>query len=194
VRNLFKGLFAKPKATATASEPDRLWSAIEAVFPAGPIRRGSFRGVARALDLTDRAPVIDEILVFDGGGHWFFLFLGCRALGLPFELGLRIAKRASDGAPPDWPIDPVTRVANAIGDGAECAPGVTWRIGPTAVPGFAGFVTLRDPQFGAAEPDALYQLVPVTADELELRGEAQLALIERLYADPARMIGVRDKG
>lgn len=189
---LLKSLFGKPESPAPLLDP--LLVAIGDVFPSGPVRRSSLRGVHRSHDLTNRAPVIDQILFFDGGDHWFCLFLGCGALGLPFELSFRTPKQGSDEAPPDWPIEPVTRVANAIGDGAECGHGVTWRIGSPAMPSFAGFVTLRDLQFGAAVPTAaLYQLVPVIAGELGLKGEELRALVDRLYGDRSRMIGVADK-
>jgi hypothetical protein len=183
VLKLLKSLFEKPKPAAL--EPDPLLSAIALAFPSGPVRRGSLRG--------GKASVIDEVLVFDGGEHWFFVFVGCGALGVPFELSFRTAKLASDEGPPQWPIEPVTRVANAIGDGAKCALGVIWRLGSTAIPNFAAFVTLRDLQFGAAEPKALYQLVPITAKELQLEGDEQRALFERLYGDPSRMIGVAEE-
>jgi hypothetical protein len=191
VLKLLKSFFEKAKSPAPV--PDPLLSAIAEVFPSGPVRRGSLRGVHRAQDLTNRAPVTDEILFFDGGDHWFCVFLGCRALGLPFELSFRTAKQGADDPPPHWPIEPVTRVANAIGDGAECALGVTWRIDSPAIPSFAGFATLRDLQFGAADATALYQLVPVTAGELDLKGEEHRALIERLAADRSRMIGAAAK-
>lgn len=93
--------------------------ALVAAFPDGPVRRAKLRGVERAHDLDDGAPLISEILVFDARTHWLFVFAGRGALGLPFELSLRAAKKASEQSAPDWPIEPVTRVANAIGDDAE---------------------------------------------------------------------------
>jgi hypothetical protein len=143
------------------------------------------------MDLKDKAPVIDEILVFDAGDHWLCLFLGCRALALPFEISLRAAK-SGGSSPPDWPVEPVTRVANAIGDGAACAPGVTWIIGAplggSSSP-YSGFLTLRDVQFGALEPEYILQLVPVTPDELSFRGNELAQLCDRLQNDRSRMTG-----
>jgi len=178
-------LFAKPRATAV--EPDRLLLALQQEFPSGPIRRGSLRGGQP--DGVGRN-VIDEILLFDCGDHWLYLFLGCRALGLSFELSFRTAKLPEDSGPPQWPIEPVTRVANAIGDGAECALGATWRLGEDAIPSFAGLVMLRDLQFGKVEPIALWQLVPVTPSELDLKGDELRALFGRLYDDRSRMLGI----
>lgn len=177
-------LFAKAKKTADAPEP--LLLALRREFPLGPIRRGSLRGGQRDREGTT---VIDEILIFDVGDHWLYLFLGCGALGFPFELTFRTTKVETDSLPPEWPIEPVTRIANAIGDGAECALGATWRLGADAIPSFAGVVTLRDLQFGRTEPIALWQLVPVTTAELDFKGDELRSLFDRLYADRSRMLG-----
>ena len=182
-----RSLFAKPRTIDV--EPDALLLALQQEFPLGPVRRGSLRGKQPGGERTD---VIDEILIFDAGGHWLYIFLGCRALGLPFELSFRTAKLAQDSVPPEWPIEPVTRVANAIADGADCALGTTWRLGEGAIPSFAGVVTLRDLQFGTAEPTALWQLVPVTMPELDFKGDELMALFDRLYDDRSRMLGIAD--
>ena len=113
-----------------------------------------------------------------------------RALGFPFELSFRTTKLEADSMPPDWPIEPVTRVANAIGDGAECALGATWRLGEDSITSFAGVAMLRDLQFGRVEPIALWQLVPVTVSELEFKGDELRALFDRLYEDRSRMLGI----
>jgi hypothetical protein len=178
-------LFARLRTDAVETDP--LLLALQQEFPLGPIKRGSFRG---GRPHGDGANVIDEILLFDGGDHWLYLFLGCRALGHPFELSFRAAKLAGDGAPPQWPIEPVTRVANGIGGGAACALGATWRLGEDAIPSFAGAVMLRDLQFGTVEPIALWQLVPVTTAELALTGDELMALFGRLYGDRSRMLGI----
>jgi hypothetical protein len=180
-----KSLFTNSRQPAL--EPDPLLMALRQEFSTGPVRRGSLRDGP-----TDgpQPNVIDEILIFDGGDHWLYLFLGCGALGLSFELSFRTAKRAGEGAPPEWPVEPVTRVANALGKGAECALGATWRLGERAIPSFAGVVMLRDLQFGTLEPIALWQLVPITASELDLKGDELMALFGRLYDDRSRMLGI----
>ncbi len=177
---------------AGAQERDALLDQIAVAFPRGPVRRGSLRGVPRAHDLTDKAPVIDEIMIFDAEDHWLFLFLGCRPLGLRFELSMRIARSPGD-APPQWCIEPVTRVANAVGDGARCEPGVTWRLGSPiggAASPFVGFVTLPDLQFGNTSPDRVLQLVPVTQAELDAAGPELVEMRRRLEGDRSRMLGV----
>ena len=173
-------------------QPHSLLVEIEEAFPEGPTRRATYQGVARIHDLTGKAPVIDEILIFDGSDHWLYLFLGCGDLGYPFELSFRCAKPAGGGDPPDWPIEPVTRVADAIVDGSECGHGVTWVLGSGlggALSAYSGFITLRDIEFGSASPIGLYQLVPVTSAELELKGEDKKAFVERLLDDKTRLIG-----
>ncbi|MBI5544861.1 MAG: suppressor of fused domain protein [Deltaproteobacteria bacterium] len=182
----------KPEAAARQEPVDPLLSQIAAAYPKGPVRRGSFKGVPRFHDLTGKAPVIDEVMVFDAEDHWFFLFLGCRPLGLPFELSFRTTKAGSE-PPPDWCVEPVTRVANMIGDGAECAPGVTWVIGSPigdASSAFVGFMALPDMQFGDVEPARLLQLVPVTRAELDMHGPDHVQLCRSLESDHQRMMGV----
>lgn len=183
----------KPKPARTAEAEDPLMSQIAAAYPSGPVRRGSLKGIPRYHDLSGKGAVIDEIVIFDAGDHWFCLCLGCRALGLPYELSFRTAKSSADSSPPDWFVEPVTRVANAIGDGAECAPGVTWVIGSPlgdASSTFTGFVTLQDVQFGTLEPSCLLQLVPATQAELGCRGDDLAQLCDRLQNDRSRMTGV----
>jgi len=186
--NLFKGTLKKLEG---AKGPDPLFLALKAAYPEGPIRRGSLKSIPRHLDLTDSAPVIDEVLIFDADDHWFYLFLGCGSLGLPFELSLRVGKIPGEATPPDWMIEPVTRVANGIGDGDVCAPGVTWVIGAalgnTSSP-YVGFLTLPDLQFGNLQSDYVLQLVLVTRAELELRGGELEQLCDRLEADRSRMV------
>jgi hypothetical protein len=83
-------------------------------------------------------------------------------------------------------------VANAIGEGAHCAPGVTWIIGnPLGDPSspYVGFLTLPDLQFGNLQSDYILQLVPVTKAELELRGGDLERLCDGLEADRSRMTG-----
>jgi hypothetical protein len=138
---------------------------------------------------------VDEILIFDAKDHWFCLFVGCRALGLPFELSLRIGKAPAEGGPPTWFVEPVTRVANAIGDGARCAPGVTWVLGSLGAPDSqaTGFLTLPDLEFGKLEglSVSVLQLVPATPAELALRGAELEQLCVRLQGDRSRLIGSR---
>jgi hypothetical protein len=184
----------KMKVAEATSEPaDPLFSKVAAIYPSGPVRRGSLKNIPRHLDLTGKGPVIDEITIFDGRDHWFCLFLGCRALGLPFEISLRTGKSTGETSPPDWFVEPVTRVANAIGDGAKCAPGVTWVIGsPLAGPAstYTGFLTLPDLEFGNLEPQGVLQLVPVSQAELGLHGNELDQLCDRLQGDRSRMTGV----
>ena len=189
--NFFRRKVLRPD-TANEAPQDYLMSEVMAKYPSGPIRRGSLKGVARHLDLKDSEPVIDEILIFDADDHWFCVFLGCRPLGLPFELSFRFAKRSDEDTPPDWFVEPVTRVANGIGDGALCAPGITWKIGaPLDGPDSAyfGFLTLPDLEFGLLEPDCLLQLVPVSNDELSVHGNDHKQLCDRIEKDRSRMIG-----
>jgi len=169
-----------------ATDLDPLLTQVADAFPKGPARRGMLRDDARG---SDRA-VIGEILTFDAEDHWLLLFLGCRAVGAPFELTLRAAK--VDAEPPStWCIEPVTRVANAIGGGALCAPGVTWKLGPIGAPesAFAGLVTLPDLQFGELAPARLLQLVPITQAELGMRGADLERLCTTIEQDRARMTG-----
>lgn len=179
---------------ASPQTTDILLSKIATAYPSGPVRRGTLKSEARSSDLMSRAPVIDEILVFDAHDHWFSLFLGCRALGLPFELSLRTPKSPGETAPPSWFVEPATRVAGAIADGAVCVPGVAWSIGsplggPTSP--FTGFLTFPDLEFGELEPACVLQLVPITQAELELRGAESQHLCERLQGDRRRMIGTK---
>jgi len=188
--DFLKGAEKKSGAGATA---DPFFFALKTAYPEGPVRRGSLGVMPRSRDLTNAAPVIDEVLIFDATDHWFYLFLGCGALGLPFELSLRIGKTPGEATAPDWMIEPITRVANAIGDGAHCAPGVTWIIGsPLGEPSspYVGFLTLPDLQFGNLQSDYVLQLVPVTKTELEHRGGDLERLCDRLETDRARMTGV----
>lgn len=177
----------------TPELPDPLLLRISAVYPSGPVRRGSLKSIPRHLDLTGKGPVIDEVMIFDSRDHWFCLFLGCRALGLPFEIGLRTGKSTGETSPPDWFIEPVTRVANVIGDGATCAPGVTWVIGsPLGGPAspYTGFLTLPDLEFGNLDAACVLQLVPISQVELGLRGNELDQLCDRVQGDRSRMTGV----
>jgi len=166
---------------ATGSDP--LLAQIEMKYPNGPVRRGSLG--------DDHPGAIKEILIFDADDHWFFVFLGLRAVGQPFELSLRTAKNAGESGPPDWPVEPATRVGDAVRDGMECARGATWKLGAFSdeMPKSAGFLTLLDREFGEATPDKLLQLVPVTQDEVSLTGDEKWALLGRLYKEKSRMIG-----
>ncbi len=186
----------KAKNVEPTAEPvDLLASKITEAFPSGPVRRGSLKNVPRHLDMNGKGPVIDQVMVFDCHDHWFCLFVGCRALGLPFEISLRTGKGRGEVSPPSWFIEPVTRVANMIGDGATCAPGVTWVIGsPLGGPEspHVGFLTLPDIEFGNLVPDSVLQLVPLSQAELDLRGDDLKQLCDRLEADRSRMTGATE--
>ncbi len=166
-------------------ETDALLAQIMQKYPRGWVRRGSLG--------EHKDAAIKEILIFDSDDHWLFIFMGLRARGQPFELSVRTAKNSPEESPPDWPVEPATRVANAIAEGSEGAPGATWKLGAfsDAMPRSAGFLTLLDIQFGELKPARLLQLVPVTEQEAALTGDEKRALLERLYKDRGRMIGVR---
>lgn len=168
---------------ADAAPPDQLMSEIMARYPSGPARRGSSK---------NPQAVIDQILIFDADDHWLGVFFGCGALGHPFELSFRCAKKPGETAPPPWFVEPVTRVANAIRDGASCAPGVKWRIGmPLGGPDspYIGLLTLPDLELGQVEPDCLLQLVPVTSEEMDAHDDAFDEVCNRVEGDRSRMIG-----
>jgi hypothetical protein len=181
-------LVFKLRGRVGASSPagelqDPLLDAIADRYPDGPVRRG--------LLPPDHPGAIREILVFDAGDHWLFLFLGLRAVGQAYELSLRVAVQEGEDCPPQWPVEPATRVAGAIRDGVECAPGATWRLGAlaAAMPRTAGVLALLDVEFGGLEPERVLQLVPITEQELAFGGDEKWALLERLYGDRARMTG-----
>jgi hypothetical protein len=172
----FLDLFRKGRRD---EDKDRLRSRIDAAYPKGPVRRGTLQ--------VGKEGVIDVIEIYDAGDHWLCLFLGCRALGQSFELSLRSAKKDGD-SPPDWCVEPVTRVAGMIADGCHCAPGVTWKLGPFGHGAYEGFVTIADVELGAPEPDRVLQLVPITPAELELGlGRDSLArLCDEVQTAPPR--------
>jgi len=117
--------------------------------------------------------------------HWFYLFFHRDGLEGPCQLSFRLAKPADETAPPQWVVEPVTRVANAVVEGAQCAPGITWAIGAAAAP-FAGFLTLKDMQFGEVAETPVYQLVPILDAQLAGRD----GLMHAVLASQNRMLGV----
>ena len=98
--SFFRRLFGGSREPPKSEPPDSVRAEVAKVYPSGPIRVANLRGIQRALDLTDKAPVIDQIMIFDANDHWFCLLLGCGALDLSFELSIRIGKTPAQ-TPPD---------------------------------------------------------------------------------------------
>lgn len=164
---IFSGWFGK-KQTSSTTTMDPLLEALQAAYPAGPFRRGVI-GDAHAANAA-----IAEILIFAGDDHWLQVFVGA------VDLVVRVPKSAS---PPTWPVEPVTRIADAVVAGAEIGEGTTWIIGKVLSP-FAGFITLPAPGLSTTTAP-VWQLVPVTA--AELAGTDTRALLETVRAAPGRL-------
>jgi len=161
---IFSGWFGKKTTAATTTDP--LLEALRAAYPAGPFRRGVIGDVHAATAISD-------ILIFAGDDHWLLVFVGA------VDLVVRVPKSAS---PPTWPIEPVTRVAEAVVAGAEIREGTTWIIGEALSP-FAGFITVAAPTLSTSTAP-VWQLVLVTA--AELAGDTQ-TLLQTVRADEARL-------
>lgn len=97
---------------------------------------------------------------------------------------------AGKSTPPAWPIEVAGLVANDIAEGRRCDIGTTWKLGGILAP-FDGVMALPDVRFGNLEPTTVYQLVPITDEELEIQGEEKIDLAQTIHMNGLRMIGAR---
>lgn len=159
---------------------EELFREVKLTYPNGPAKRGLFKK-----ELTDGS--IAEILIYEEPDHWFFLFVSDERLSKLFEISIRVKKIPEDPSPPEWPIEPVTRVANGIAEGLEFGAGTTWIIGQALFP-FAGFMIIPDIRFGNLTEQPLPQLVLITGEELKLKGDPKEKFLNDILTDKKRMI------
>jgi hypothetical protein len=183
----FLGRFLPSARTCVSQAPHSARAAVERAMPAGPLRKASTRGFATG-QLTDLGKTIKDTLIFDCADHWFYLFIGCAEIGNSFELSVRTRKLREKSSPPAWPVEAAALVANDIAEGARCVTGTTWKLGEIVAP-FDGLMALPDVAFGDLQPTTIYQLVPITEEELEIQGEEKIRLAQTIHMNGLRMIG-----
>lgn len=141
--DVFKG--SSPEKPTDGAPLALGWDAIEqafsALYPGQKAKHWSHDGVMRMHDLRNPPEnPFDGVSIYDGGAFWHYVSFGMSDLyekdsrgswsGFGYELTFRLAKPASEVAPPLWPINLMGSLARAAYTGSAFAPGHTVQIGP----------------------------------------------------------------
>lgn len=198
-------LFKRQAPAPPADEPPAEafgWNALEQAFaelyPGQKAKHWTHDGIMRMHDLRNPPEnPFDAVNVYDAGSFWHYVSFGMSDLygkeskdewsGFGYELTFRLAKLASEVAPPLWPINLMGSLARAAYTGSAFAPGHTVQIGPIdgrAETTLTALLLAEDPAPAACEtPNGRLLFILLIGVEDSLRQRALSEGSDRVLAE-----------